>query len=184
MTSRRIFFISDTHFFHDNILKFKDKDGDRIRGFECIEDMHETIVNNWNACVRPQDKIYHLGDVTFKYNQDFEKLMKRLNGHKRLILGNHDKIKGTCLMRYFEKVEVWRMFPEHDFVATHVPIHLGPLEDGKQEIRKYNFNVHGHTHQNHLHDGRYINICVENTAYCPVHIDEIKFMIDLTKIDL
>ena len=160
------FFISDTHFFHKNILKFVDDQGHKIRPFSSIGDMHAYIVERWNSVVKYNDFVYHVGDVTFKYDEAFRNLMSRLKGKKRLILGNHDRIKGTNLTDWFEKVELWHGFKEFDFTASHIPIRLESLRDGS-------FNVHGHTHQNMLTDPRYINVSVEVRDYTPVHIDTI-----------
>lgn len=159
-------FISDTHFFHTNILKFVNDKKERIRPFNSLEDMHELIIENWNRCVRPQDFIYHLGDVTFQYHKPFQELMHRLNGHKRLIVGNHDKLKQEGLLKHFDKVELWKGFKEFDFTCSHFPLMLGSLRDG-------NFNVHGHMHQNRMKDPHYISVCVEIRNYTPVHMDEI-----------
>lgn len=163
-------FISDTHFFHTNILKFTHKpEGEperRVRPFNSLDEMHEYMVERWNRNVKVQDYIYHLGDVTFQYHKPFNELMSRLNGHKRLIVGNHDKIKQPSLHQWFEKIELWKGFKQEDFTATHIPLRLESLRDGK-------FNVHGHTHQNSLTDKHYINVSVEVRDYTPVHIDTI-----------
>ena len=166
-----IWFISDTHFFHANILKFHDKTGKRTRPeFQSLEEMHEALRDNWNTRVKPQDKIYHLGDVTFQYHAPFQNLMSRLNGHKRLVVGNHDKLKQPGLVKWFEKIELWRGFKSENFTCSHLPLRLDGLRDGQ-------FNVHGHTHQNNLSDPHYINICVEQTGYKPLHMDEVKSII-------
>ena len=54
-----IYFISDTHFYHHRILEYTN------RPFDRIEDMNETIIENWNKVVTPKDTVYHLGDVGF-----------------------------------------------------------------------------------------------------------------------
>lgn len=160
------FFISDTHFFHANILKFTGDNGKPIRSFNSLEEMHEYMIQKWNSVVKTHDYVYHLGDVTFRYDRDFNTLMSRLNGQKRLILGNHDKIKGTNLMDWFQKVDLWKGFKEFNFTASHIPLRLESLRDGA-------FNVHGHIHQNNMEDGHYINVSVEVRDYTPVHIEEI-----------
>ena len=160
-------FISDTHFFHENILKFTDDSGQRIRPeFEIMEEMHETMIERWNSVVKPQDYVYHLGDVTFRYGSEFNNLMHRLKGKKRLIVGNHDKIWNPMLISNFEKVELWKGFKEHNFTATHIPLMLESLRDGA-------FNVHGHVHSNSLNKPGYINVSVEVRNFTPVNIDEI-----------
>ena len=159
-------FISDTHFFHKNILKFTDDNGNYIRPFHTLHDMHEAMIERWNSVVKDNDYVYHLGDVTFRYDGAFNELMHRLKGDKRLIVGNHDKIWNPCLQRNFQKVELWKGFKEHNFTASHIPLRLDSLRDGK-------FNVHGHVHQNTLPDKHYINVSVEVRDYTPVHIEEI-----------
>lgn len=160
-------FISDTHFFHANILKFTNDQGIRLRPeFNTIEEMHEVMIENWNKVVKTQDFVYHLGDVTFKYGGEFNNLMHRLHGHKRLIVGNHDKIWDPNLISNFEKVELWKGFKEYNFTASHFPLMLQSLRDGA-------YNVHGHVHANSLADKHYINVSVEVRNYTPVNIDEL-----------
>lgn len=160
------FFISDTHFFHTNILKFTGDDGKRIRPFDSLEEMHEYMIAKWNSVVKDQDFVYHLGDVTFQYHGAFNNLMSRLKGQKRLIVGNHDKIWNPALQMAFQKVDLWKGFKEHNFTASHMPLRLEGLRDGA-------FNVHGHIHQRMMEDKHYINVSVEVRDYTPVHIDEI-----------
>lgn len=164
-----IFFISDTHFFHDNIYKkFKLPDGAPARPFPSAYDGDHLMLKNWNARVRPQDKVYHLGDVTFRYDGVFNELMSCLHGHKRLILGNHDKLGNGSLQRWFEKIDLWTggKFKKYGFVASHIPLR-------RDQFRSGEFNVHGHTHHNLLKEPGYVNVCVEHTNYTPVHIDEL-----------
>lgn len=159
-------FISDTHFFHTNILKFTDDGGKRIRPFNSLDEMHEYMIEKWNSVVKPNDYVYHLGDVTFQYHRPFNELMSRLNGQKRLIVGNHDKIWNPALQKHFVKADLWKGFKEYNFTASHFPLPLEGLRDGA-------FNVHGHIHQNKKADPHYINVSVEVRDYTPVNIDEI-----------
>lgn len=129
--------------------------------------MNETIIENWNRVVKPQDKIYHLGDVAMGQSDGaHHNLFKRLNGHKRLIVGNHDKLKSKSLHMNFEKISLWKGFHEEGFTCVHIPLKIEQLRDGS-------VCVHGHIHQNVIPDPRYINVCVEQTGYSPVHMDEI-----------
>ena len=165
-------FISDTHFFHGNILKFTDKDGNRIRPFNSLNEMHEIMIERWNSLVKDQDYVYHLGDVTFRYDGAFNNLMSRLKGRKRLIIGNHDKIWNPALQINFEKADLWKGFSEKNegvktgFTASHFPLPKNGLRDGS-------FNVHGHIHQNSSPEKHQINVSVEVRNYFPVHIDTI-----------
>lgn len=168
--SKNYWLISDTHWNHSNILNFKDENGNPIRPFSSVEEMDETMIDNWNKVVKPGDHVYHLGDVVFG---DKEQWMKqhwsRLCGKKRLIVGNHDNIKLMAVGGWFQKIEMWYKF-EH-LLFTHVPVHQTTLSEhrfsGKQMI-----NCHGHIHQNPSPVGPYKCVCVEQTNYTPVNIEE------------
>lgn len=165
-----IWFTSDSHFFHENIIKFTDANGFLIRpGFNNAAEMNDCIVTKWNECVKQGDKVWHLGDVAFKTTEkakELEKLLQSLHGHKRMLAGNHDNLKNPILHRYFDKIELWKGFAAEGFTCTHIPIPLGQLRDGT-------VCVHGHIHQNLMADPHYINVCVEHTNYAPIHIDEL-----------
>jgi calcineurin-like phosphoesterase family protein len=159
-----IFIVSDTHFGHANILKFTDSTtGERIRPFASVEEMNELMVERWNSVVNDSDIVYHLGDVYFN---DGHQVLPRLKGRKRLILGNHDNGKANYIQCNFQKVLMWRMFPEFNCVLTHVPIH----ESGLYKIR---YNLHGHIHQNPSPGEQWINCSVEVQDYTPKAIEEL-----------
>lgn len=174
---------SDQHLFHDNTWAlFKKADGYPLRPFKSTLEMHTTMLLNHNNVVKDGDYVYWVGDVTLKYHKEFRELMSQFKGKKRLILGNHDKIKGTNLLDWFEKVELWKGFADKDvdgcgFTMSHIPLRLDSLRDGA-------FNVHGHTHANILADPHYINVCVENWDYTPIHFDTIFEIIRDRKKDL
>ena len=142
----KIWFCSDTHGFHQNILKYCN------RPFETVEEMNEALVANWNSVVKPDDHVYHLGDFCFgnvdKWNWFLEP--GRLNGHIHLILGNHDPERvfreGTMFERFdsieFQHIliiEGWTVilnhFPfasfsnnfDHKVIALSGHTHIGPL---------------------------------------------------------
>lgn len=80
-----IFFISDTHFGHANIIRFCN------RPFGTIEEMDEALVANWNGKVGGNDTVYFLGDLFFRASIDrVRDILGRLKGRKHLIIGNHD----------------------------------------------------------------------------------------------
>ncbi len=159
---RNIYVISDTHFGHENFLKFRDDDGNLIRDFSCVQEVDELMVSNWNETVRDEDIVYHLGDVYFKQGW---KHLERLKGRKRLVLGNHDKGKSPHLLRGFQKIFCSRMFPEFGIILTHHPIII-------PENGKFSKNIHGHIHQNPCPTENHINVSVEAIDYRPVNIEE------------
>lgn len=161
-----VFILSDHHLFHENVMNFKKDDGSKYRPFWSLEEMHEVIVEKHNSIVKPGDHFYFGGDVTFKLNKEFNEIMRRMNGKKRLIVGNHDRfLTNTHFTQHFEKIMLWRGFKEQGFVFSHFPLKEGHFRDG-------NWNAHGHTHWNMV-EGPYSNVCCEPRNYYPVHIDEI-----------
>lgn len=80
----KVFFTSDTHFYHTNIIDFCK------RPFKEIEEMNETLIANWNKTVGPNDIIFHLGDFCLGDSEKWNRILDRLNGNIYLILGNHD----------------------------------------------------------------------------------------------
>jgi calcineurin-like phosphoesterase family protein len=167
-----IWFTSDSHFGHANIIAFKDAKGALMRpGFSDITHMDETIIANWNAVVKPDDKVYHLGDVAMR-QAPLDAIMPRLNGRKRLILGNHDTLPLDVYKRHFQKIMAWRQFTDGDvgLYCTHFPVHMSAIT-GRSGSHVVRVNVHGHIHAQVIADPRYINICVEQTGYAPVSYD-------------
>jgi len=163
-----IWVVSDTHFGHSNILKFKGDDGELIRpNFSSVEEMDEHMIDCYNSVVKDGDIVYHLGDVYFEHGH---RALSKLKGRKRLILGNHDNGKASYLQTNFQKIMMWRMFPEFGLLLTHVPVHESSLGI------KAHKNVHGHIHQRKLADERYINVSVEVINYTPVHIDSLRVL--------
>jgi calcineurin-like phosphoesterase family protein len=99
--SKNVFIVSDTHFGHANICKFTCR-GVRLRPWDRIEDHDEALVANWNAVVKPTDKVYHLGDVAIaKKSLD---ILSRLHGDKILIRGNHDIFKLEDYAKHFRDI--------------------------------------------------------------------------------
>jgi len=171
---RDIWVTSDTHFGHANILSFKDADGQPVRpGFASVDDMNQTMVDRWNSVVRPGDIVYHLGDVMFGDKTAFQSLWARLHGRKRLVIGNHDDVPYLSSGGFFQKMMLWRLWPEFNLLLTHVPVHPSTL--GESRFRDSPMlNVHGHIHQNASPPGPYRCVCVEQTDYTPVHIDTLR----------
>lgn len=166
----RIYVISDTHFGHTNSwAKFKLADGcTPMRPFSSTEEMDETMVQRWNETVRPQDHVYHLGDVVIKKSS--LDICKRLNGHKRLVRGNHDIFRTKDYLDVgFGEIYGVRVWPSHNIIMSHIPLHPSSLK-GRQWI-----NVHGHTHANKI-EGEdshlYRCVSVEQIDYRPVLLFE------------
>lgn len=93
--SQRVFFTSDTHAGHANVIRYDNAAleavlGRKPRPFRSVEEMDEALIERWNAAVRPGDVVYHLGDMCL--HKDAARAFAwraRLNGAIRLVLGNH-----------------------------------------------------------------------------------------------
>jgi calcineurin-like phosphoesterase family protein len=165
-----IFFVSDTHFGHANILKFTRQDGSPMRPFASVEEMDEHMVDRWNSVVRPQDKVYHLGDVAM--HRLHIQTVGRCHGHKRLVRGNHDDHDLKHYLPFFDEIHATRVLD--GLIFSHIPIH-------PESLGKFKANVHGHVHNNvpALHFGpRYFNVSVEVIDYTPIALEELKQRIE------
>ena len=179
MSSARIWVISDTHFFHENIYQFTRQDGvTRVRPeFAHANEADAEMVQRWNATVQPVDHVYHLGDVTMLRSSNqarmFVEFIHTLNGHKRLILGNHDHFPIDVYQAAgFQKIRGSHR-PYRNLIMSHIPIHTDSLpKDG--------ICVHGHIHERlvmaspHHPDARYKNVSVEQINYTPVLLESLR----------
>lgn len=165
---RNDWFLTDTHWFHDNILKFYPKE----RPFESMEHMLTVYRDNWNSVVKPADVVHHVGDVAFKLfyrENEIDRYLSSLVGQKHLYLGNHDTLP-SILTKHFCKIKTWHVFKEHNFLVAHIPIR-------KQQFRSVDVQVHGHIHASEIDDPQYLNLCPEIMGFKLFHLDEITAML-------
>jgi len=168
------FFTSDTHYFHDNIIKYCN------RPYANVDEMNEALVQNWNAVVRPADTVYHLGDVAFRFQEKFEHLkhiLARLNGKKYLVLGNHDvHIKKKLANIHAWMPYIWEdvFIGEHMFnqkvMLCHYPTHDVP---GKLFMRDGGWMLHGHEHAFHKRKYRMLDVGVDAHNYTPIEYEQV-----------
>lgn len=172
---KNMWFASDHHFGHANMMNFKKPDGSPLRVFDDADHMNEHMIARHNEVVGPHDRVYFGGDVVI--NKRFLPLIKRMNGKKILILGNHDIFGHKAYLDAgFEDLRAYKIFPKHRIIVSHIPVHDGTLE-------RWKANVHGHLHGNLVpspcgnpwgYDERYINMCMEHLDdYRPMHFDEV-----------
>ena len=113
------YYLADTHFGHDNIRKLSN------RKFKTVEEMDETIINNWNNRVTDNDDVYILGDFSYK-SKDPIYYLKKLNGRKHLIVGNHDTelLKNPNHKKYFVEIADIKMINDNgiQIVLCHYPM--------------------------------------------------------------
>lgn len=165
-----VFLTSDTHFSHQGIIKFDGCNGSKLRPWDTIEAMNEALVENWNQVVKPEDKVYHLGDVVI--NRGALPILARLNGRKILVKGNHDVFRAEEYLQYFSDIRAGHKLG--NYILSHIPIHPASL------TRWCDGNIHGHLHdgrvmlENGEIDKRYICVSVEHTDYTPIPLEEVE----------
>lgn len=131
-----IFYTADTHFGHKNIIRYCD------RPFADVETMDRALIDNWNRKVQPQDTVFILGDFIFA-NKHPDEILEKLNGKKRLIIGNHDHnwMKKSDLSKHFESVDYYLETKVDERILTmcHYPMVTWNRQN-------YSYMIYGHIH--------------------------------------
>ena len=171
-----IYFTSDTHFCHSNIIQ-RNK-----RPFADLDEMHRVLIRNWNTYVSPHDEIYILGDFIHKGDgQEANEILLKLAGRKYLICGNHDKYLNDEAFdpSHFEWVKDCFVlsYNKRKFVLFHYPIleWQGYFSDA--------IHLYGHVHSSHKDPSqakrlsilgkRAFNVGVDVNNFFPVSIEDI-----------
>ena len=176
-----VFLTSDTHFGHAGVCRFTEADGiTKIRPWTDPDEMDEEMIKRWNDRVRPNDKVYHLGDVVI--NRKSLKTLHRLNGDKVLIRGNHDIFRDDEYREYFRELRAYHVM--NGMVLSHIPVH-------EASLGRFGTNIHGHLHTNRVkrargvdaqtgavlysdeNDVRYHCVCVEQTDFAPILLEDV-----------
>lgn len=178
-----IYFSSDHHIGHDNIIRFCN------RPFKDITDMNNHCIEMWNNTIGPEDEIYYLGDFSYKISKRNAKyFLQQLNGKKYMIKGNHDRTEYLNNFKNINLIEWWDY--SHDLTYEH---------NGKS----YNFSLshyphypaggsdticlHGHVHGiyehhgTHIHSPNVLDVGVDNVGYAPLSIVQIIEFIERRK---
>lgn len=133
---------SDLHFGHTNIMKFCPETRARFRND--VAYMNEAMVSEWNSLISTSDLVYILGDVAFLPAAKATEYMRRLNGTKILIEGNHDK----KLLKDFQfRAEFGEVHPYLDisYNGTKVVMFHYPIAEWDQ-MHRGSVHLHGHLH--------------------------------------
>ena len=192
---RKLYFTSDWHIGHENCLKF-DK-----RPFKDLDEMHETLIKNFNHLVPKHGITYFLGDMGWGSQEQLKGIIDRLNGMKILIRGNHDRGMGAMYNVGFDFVTEKAQFTlgKDIITMTHCPLKGVFREDtsgmrgsdGTENWHRENkhknrysiedfgqFHLHGHTHmrsdRGKIIDGRQIDVGVPGNNYKPYTISDIQ----------
>jgi calcineurin-like phosphoesterase family protein len=195
VTRRPVFFTSDWHIGHANVLAYDS------RPFKDVDHMAEVLVGNFNASVPPHGLTYFLGDMGLCSGEKLKKVIERLNGTKVLVLGNHDKGSEAMYKIGFDVVlngaVLW--IANQRVTLTHCPLKgvwREPVDGMKGAIEGENwhgekkqhrftiedlgqFHIHGHIHSPNKGKssrilGRQFDVGVAANNYRPVSISQIE----------
>jgi len=163
------YYIADLHFFHESLNKNMDK-----RGFGSAEEMNEYMIRQWNSKVRRNDDVVVLGDFSVGKGEETNEVLKRLNGRKFLITGNHDRFLED--RKFDEKLFHWiKPYEElkdnkRKVILSHYPIfcYNGQYRIGKDGKPK-TYMLFGHVHQTYddMLVGKFIEITKNTSVVLP-----------------
>lgn len=171
--AKHVWVTSDTHFNHANIIKYCN------RPFSSVEEMNETIIENWNKVVSEDDIVYHLGDFALGDKSLIPNILKRLNGHISFIMGNHDNLN---IMEKLSNEDhlITDLFWEEVIKVGKKTIILNHYPFSSLPDPNYNDNIiqlHGHVHSTpdkpwNYFDNQY-DVGVDNNNFTPVNLAEL-----------
>ncbi len=178
----KTFVISDSHFYHENIIQYCD------RPFSSVEEQNEVQIANWNSVVSPEDTVIHLGDFIMGVKENIPEMLPRLNGKIILCRGNHDtRTKLPVYAEYPDKIRVkdihYFQYKGLYFIFCHFP---NGSEDFAKMIVEDNSEViwcHGHVHDKSpffTAATHTFNCSADVTGFTPVALDT---MYDMVKQD-
>lgn len=178
-----IYFTSDTHFCHENIISYCD------RPFMNTLMMNENMVSNWNEKVDENDTVFHLGDLG--YTADTYDFLRELNGNKILVMGNHDySLSRKTIEEIFDKVHEdvvtlcikdgneghRRHGDSAEFIKGHL-INNDYIEidmtHKPHDRRKNKFTIVGHVHDDWKFLPNQLNVSVDVWDFEPIKLNKV-----------
>lgn len=172
----KVFFTSDLHIGHSRIINFTGRPYNDVKG------MNNALISNWNEVVSDDDDIFLLGDIIWSdSSHEFNRLMRKLNGIKHIIPGNHDSKKAlrnlpeNCIL-HDDVVDLYIEGLARSFMLSHYPLYSW------QGIQRGVINLHGHIHSGeNSHNGfdtafvsnYHYDIGVDNNDYYPIELDKL-----------
>lgn len=161
----RTYFTSDTHFGHIFALT------KRKRPFESLEEMDAHLIARWNERVRPDDEVYHLGDVAHAEHAALAGILGRLNGRLHLILGNNDVREAMEVTSRFETIADMR---ELSLAGRRIFLCHYPLREWPNAWRGA-WHLFGHVHGKYDSDpqGLSLDVGVDSHRFAPISLAEV-----------
>lgn len=190
----KIFFSSDHHFYHNNVIRYCG------RPYDTVEEMNEDLIKRWNSVVSPEDTVYYLGDFSLAF-RPVETITKRLNGKKFLVPGNHDfchsyhkrSLKPDNRVQWIRKYEecgfhvtpevIVNVWNEKLFKLCHLPYSEDWMEHDKYKYFRpkketEHYLLCGHVHEKWKMLDNMINVGCDVWNYTPVSLEQIEELIN------
>ncbi len=181
---KKIYFTSDTHFSHENIIKYC------RRPFKGIEEHDSELIRRWNEKIPDDAIIYHLGDVGFGSSKYIDEILKQLHGKIYLVIGNHDwrKVVDKHSWRFEEMTQQVNMkIGKRHIVLNHYPMLAFA---GAWRGLDATWQLFGHVHTSPYTDEgldqqrmkmlftTQYDVGVDNNDFTPVSYDDVKKIIE------
>lgn len=179
----KIFVVSDLHIYHQASLRFEGRER-----FSSVEEMNQTMVDNWNKTVQPEDTVYNLGDEFLGNASSAQKILASLNGNKFLIRGNHSTKSDNWyheagFLAIFDKLVLRSPTRPHELthILMHIPLPYWEIQSLERYYGTTIHNWHGHVHASKdrsftgddiwEHPEYYTNCSVEVINFTPLEIE-------------
>lgn len=170
----RVWFISDTHFWHHNIIKYCN------RPFADVAEMNTAMMTNWKSKVKQGDLTIHVGDVMFGGERNISQMnewLAYIPGEVILIAGNHDFHDRK--QKHLYNLNVSQVFRTIDFTHDGMSFRIQHYPMSQPELDEFvsgGYNIHGHIHNKLVENSsQHINACVEHHNYGPVTLQDLLF---------
>jgi calcineurin-like phosphoesterase family protein len=180
----KIFFTSDHHFGHTNIIKYSQ------RPFENVSEMDQALIENWNAVIAPNDLVFHLGDFTF--HQNASKYFTALHGqiHILKLEWHHDSrwletegnkpllSKGGHTLKFLPALTVLYCAQLGDGKYP-LPITISHYPLAEWEASHHGaWQLHGHSHGQYLdpNNRKCLDVGVDAMKYQPVSLEQVRVL--------
>lgn len=160
------FFTADTHFGHAKLLRTRP-------AFATIEEHDAAILARWNAVVRSDDVVWHLGDVVHGPSRErCAELFASLNGRKRLVAGNHDTNRVLHLPWDGPVVESERLTVKDDAGREHRLYLAHYAHRAWPGVWRGVRHLFGHTHASLPGTSQSCDVGVDAWDFAPVSLEQ------------
>ena len=174
-----IWFTSDHHFGHKNIIKYCN------RPFMDVEEMESVMISSWNMKIKPKDTVYYLGDFTLQNKKYAENIISKLNGNILFVAGGHDNwLPSNSVKLLSPLVHLKGMFQKNNRGLPLILCHY-PMVSWEQS-HYGSIHLHGHTHgtiENSISgdiqlppgekQGKRMDVGVDTNNFSPYSLDKI-----------